>query len=257
MTFQKGNQLWKFRKKIGRIKKNCISCNKEFEIWLYQQKQRFCSRKCGAVYNAENMSEKMKELYATGKRVHHYLGKNRSEETKAKIREKRKNQIITQETREKLRKTTTARWDKKGRIKRDCIVCGKQVTYGFKYCRKHYMNEEIRQKISKGNKGKVGWNKGLTGIWTGNKNPKWKGGITPETNKRVGRKIWIKIRKQVYQRDNNSCQHCGKTNCLLVAHHKIPYRISKDDNLNNLISLCSVCHTKEEWRLNSFELSNL
>ena len=258
MTFQKGNRLWKYRKKVGIIKKQCLNCKKEFKIWLYlKDKRNFCSRKCSALHNASSMSKRMKELYTLGKKQKYWLGKNRSEDTKSKIREKRKLQVITDETKEKLRITTTKRWDKQGRIKRDCIVCGKQVTYGFRYCRKHYITDEFKKKISESNKGKIGWNKGLTGIWTGSKNPKWKGGITPESNKRVGRKLWIEIRKKVYERDNLTCQHCGKTNCLLVAHHKIPYRISKNDDLSNLISLCSVCHTKEEWRLNSFELRNL
>jgi hypothetical protein len=55
---------------------------------------------------------------------------------------------------------------------------------------------------------------------------------------------WKKIARYVYQRDNYTCQTCGKKGGLLNAHHKIPWAISKNDNPNNLITLCVECHAK-------------
>jgi predicted HNH restriction endonuclease len=55
---------------------------------------------------------------------------------------------------------------------------------------------------------------------------------------------WIKIAKEVYKRDNYTCQICGKKGGTLNAHHKIPYSISKDNSLINLITLCVSCHAK-------------
>ena len=56
---------------------------------------------------------------------------------------------------------------------------------------------------------------------------------------------WEEIRKLVYERDGWICQKCKKHKPLDV-HHKIPFRINFDNSLNNLISLCRSCHTKEE-----------
>ena len=85
----------------------------------------------------------------------------------------------------------------------------------------------------------------------GSNNPNWKGGISPEKNKRVSSAEWKELRKQIYKRDNYTCQICGK-HCKkqeIQAHHIIPYHISKDNNLTNLITLCFVCHMKEERKI--------
>jgi hypothetical protein len=57
---------------------------------------------------------------------------------------------------------------------------------------------------------------------------------------------WDKIRYLVYLRDHFTCQNCGIKNIRLDVHHKIPFLISFDNSLNNLISLCKPCHRKEE-----------
>ena len=87
--------------------------------------------------------------------------------------------------------------------------------------------------------------------------PNWKGGVTSETNLRVSNSRWKKIKIQVYKRDNYFCQNCG-VKCvngkhkdkkrLIQCHHIIPWRISKDDSLKNLITFCLSCHSKIEWK---------
>lgn len=82
----------------------------------------------------------------------------------------------------------------------------------------------------------------------GENNPNWKGGITPKTIKRLtNNPIWDKLRKQVYKRDNHTCQICGKIKCIVIAHHIVPYRISQDDGLVNLLTICPSCHPKVEF----------
>ena len=51
-------------------------------------------------------------------------------------------------------------------------------------------------------------------------------------------------RKAVYERDNYTCQSCGKTGEKLAAHHILPYAIFKDlrFDVNNGITLCRKCH---------------
>ena len=58
---------------------------------------------------------------------------------------------------------------------------------------------------------------------------------------------WVNIRNTVRKRDNWTCQICGKKKGItLHCHHIIPYRASKDNSIDNLITLCSSCHSKEE-----------
>ena len=64
---------------------------------------------------------------------------------------------------------------------------------------------------------------------------------------------WSNIRMLIYRRDNFTCQHCllrmSKYKEGFHVHHKIPFLVSFDNSLNNLITLCKSCHTKEEMRL--------
>lgn len=67
---------------------------------------------------------------------------------------------------------------------------------------------------------------------------------------------WTAIKKSIKERDNYSCRFCGVTeeNSLffyddyLHVHHIIPYHITKNDNPENLITLCPKCHRKEHKR---------
>lgn len=56
---------------------------------------------------------------------------------------------------------------------------------------------------------------------------------------------WDKIRKSVYQRDGYRCVMCGKKG-KIHAHHIVPVTISKDNSMNNLVSVCESCHRKLE-----------
>lgn len=83
----------------------------------------------------------------------------------------------------------------------------------------------------------------------GANSPNWKGG--KDSNRGLG---WKRIRSEVVERDNHECQLCNLTEieCVsrykgsLHAHHKIPFRISKDNSLDNLITLCHRCHKHYE-----------
>lgn len=69
---------------------------------------------------------------------------------------------------------------------------------------------------------------------------------------------WREIRKEIYKRDNWTCQECnikcvgkdGKSNKKIQCHH-IDWN-KDNNNHDNLITLCSVCHgktnlKKENW----------
>ena len=101
----------------------------------------------------------------------------------------------------------------------------------------------------KARKGKPAWNKGISAWWVKGKNhPCWKGGIS-KINKRMHIPEWKEIRKEVYARDNWTCQICKK-HCHndIQCHHIVPYRITQDNSESNLITLCVSCHGKEEHK---------
>ncbi len=98
-------------------------------------------------------------------------------------------------------------------------------------------------------KGQIPWNKGKPYLQLrGEKHPFWAGGKS--RHRGIG---WEFIRKKVWERDNYTCQLCGKLKKeikgKLETHHIIPYKLSKDNSLNNLITLCTSCHKKSEFEL--------
>src|SRR5262245_11050582 len=87
--------------------------------------------------------------------------------------------------------------------------------------------------------------------WLGPGNPRWRGGPVPYYGP-----SWLAARGFVRQRDR-VCQSCGKTarrnGKALDVHHRIPFRTfgvdrhAEANDPTNLIALCAVCHTREEW----------
>ena len=75
------------------------------------------------------------------------------------------------------------------------------------------------------------------------KNPNWKGGISPRIMNSKEYKNW---RKNIFKRDNWLCQKCKKRGRELEAHHikewalypKLRFKIS------NGLTLCKKCHNK-------------
>ena len=120
--------------------------------------------------------------------------------------------------------------------------------------------------FKKGHK-QVAWNKGLKGFHhtsetidkfkqrNGEKNPAWKGGITPINIRLRNSDTFLEWRKNVFARDNYTCQFCysvigGKFN----AHHiqKFSDFPMKRFDVENGITLCSSCHgqtqnNEENW----------
>src|SRR5215208_5338467 len=65
---------------------------------------------------------------------------------------------------------------------------------------------------------------------------------------RVFEMSWNKIRQQVLERDDYTCQICLKKIETLAANHIIPQRLKGLDSLNNLFSVCRTCHDIVELR---------
>jgi len=149
--------------------------------------------------------------------------------------------------------------------------------------KKAYANPEIRKKISMARKGKSYPHKGIPrspetrkkiserlkrkGIkppsrkgthlsekhkkilrerWKGEKNPNWQGGKSFEE---YPEQFW-QMRKAIRERDDYTCQLCGKYPAFEVHH--IDYN-KKNNEPENLITLCKSCHIKtnknrEYWK---------
>lgn len=58
-------------------------------------------------------------------------------------------------------------------------------------------------------------------------------------------KRWEEVRHKVYMRDGNRCRACGRTFPQIKSlhcHHIVLLRVSKSNDIRNLISLCPECH---------------
>lgn len=76
----------------------------------------------------------------------------------------------------------------------------------------------------------------------------WRGGPVTRPSSHV------KMRQRIIERDNETCQHCGKLQehpvSILTVHHIIPFRVTRDDTDSNLITLCHKCHDIETEKEN-------
>jgi hypothetical protein len=100
-------------------------------------------------------------------------------------------------------------------------------------CKRAYANGKIRLK--------------------GSLNPNWRGGYKGRYN--LTHDEWYNLREDILKRDNYSCQSCGSIENLHI-HHIIPFRISKDNSMTNLITLCSKCHKRIDWEYRKNEECN-
>ena len=90
---------------------------------------------------------------------------------------------------------------------------------------------------------------GKKGYWDGKKRPEisgknhynWKGGVNRQVGKDLEYRTW---RAAVFERDDYTCQTCGKRGCYLEAHHikrwidfpKLRFE------LDNGLTECNPCH---------------
>src|SRR3990167_3583081 len=97
-------------------------------------------------------------------------------------------------------------------------------------------------------RGKKPWNKGKPcERWLGNKNPNWKGGITPKNialRHTIEFRLW---REAVFARDNWTCQKCEIRGGTLHADHikQFAHHPELRFAIDNGRTLCKSCHYKE------------
>lgn len=193
--------------KKGKYKK-CKHCGIDFYEFPYMKgKKKFCSTGCANKYNASKLSENRK---GKGNPMYGKIAWN-----KGKNYEQPKTQGENH---------YNWKGGKKKRIKKQNSKAGFQ----------------------KGNKTKSQFKKGYKGL-EGKDNPSWKGGISKI---KYGNEWNDKLRSKIRLRDNNKCQLCkiqilkrrkiAESKNWLVVHHIDENK--KNNNENNLITLCQSCH---------------
>jgi len=147
----------------------------------------------------------------------------------------------------------------------NCIVCDKEYVekkekdngYWRKTCSDKCLKELRSPRITKvcvvcereykvipyrADKTKTCSKKCLRLYQTGVGNPNWKGGLDVSV---YSTKEWKEARQKALERDEFKCLLCEATETLNV-HHVIPYRLIKNHDLVNLVTLCSECHSDFE-----------
>lgn len=113
-------------------------------------------------------------------------------------------------------------------------------------CRRH--TEEGKKNVSLAKIGSIPWNKGTIGIMKPNKTSfkgEGKSTINELLRKCQSYKTW---RKNVFERDNYTCQICQQRGGKLNADHIKPFAYFPDlrFELSNGRTLCVDCHRKTE-----------
>lgn len=101
--------------------------------------------------------------------------------------------------------------------------------------------------IKEGNKP---WNVGKPNpYFTGENNPRWKGGIYPEHLKERHSVKMKNFRNEIFKRDDYTCKSCGRSRkvgdrVILNIHHIKSFAIHKELRFDkeNVITLCAECH---------------
>jgi 5-methylcytosine-specific restriction endonuclease McrA len=147
------------------------------------------------------------------------LGKHHSSETILKMSKIRNGTHLSNETKEKLKKINTG--------KHLSEETKKKISDKLK---KYKKKKEHIAKVGLAQRGKKHWN--------------WKGGKQRERHN--GDWKYINWRKNVFVRDNFTCQICRKVGGYLQAHHiKSWAKYPKERYiLDNGITLCLECHKK-------------
>lgn len=194
--------------------------------------------------------------------MNHWTGKHHTEETKRKMSLAGKGKIRSEEHRRNLGLAKKGKPNYKTRGENHYKWIGGDVE---KICQNCGIKFSISRADEKRGKGKYHNSKCYGETRRGEKNPKWKGGVT-KFKKRVRECLEYKRwHAMVLYRDDFTCQKCGKKGGTIHAHHRKSFSILMQEaikamplfdpyisctlyaplfDISNGITLCEKCHRK-------------
>lgn len=88
--------------------------------------------------------------------------------------------------------------------------------------------------------GLSGEKNGMYGV-TGENNPRWRGGCTPDRQQFYTSREWANACSAVWKRDNAKCVRCGSE--AEHVHHIVSFSVKRlRADVDNLVLLCARCH---------------
>lgn len=126
-----------------------------------------------------------------------------------------------------------------------------------------WQNPEYRERMRKAHLGQKAWNKGIElDYLKGDGHWNWKGGVSQENyserKNTMGTLRYKTWRKEVFDRDDFTCQICGIRGAEMHADHIKPYGLFPElrFELSNGRTLCVLCHRETEtWGARIFKKS--
>lgn len=209
----------------------CVFCKTYVEKRLSQgYKCKSCGCECNKLISKAVKGEK-----------NPFYGKKHKEETKQKLREVNKGRIVTEEIRQKIAKANKGK-KRTGEFKINLSkqrVGDRNPMYGISLLGKDngmygkHQTDIAKQKISIATKME--------------NNPNWQDGKSFEE---YGIEFNKQLKQSILERDNYECQNpnCEHKTDTLDCHH-IDYN-KKNNNPDNLTTLCRNCHSKTNGKNN-------
>lgn len=114
-------------------------------------------------------------------------------------------------------------------------------------------SEEVNKK--KGRKGHPSYPNQVEAVrkrMSGKNHYNWKGGVLSPRRQLVNRTEYKMFRKLMFERDDYTCQKCGKRGCEIHLHHKLPQHQREDLIMceSNVETLCVPCHVNQHPNIN-------
>jgi endogenous inhibitor of DNA gyrase (YacG/DUF329 family) len=236
------------------VEATCVQCGKVFltrHAGRQKSGKQFCSGDCWQAYRksvlpmVDNICPICGKVTRVRKAEFEYYGGHRCCSMDCGwIRERRRKLLVCKHCGKEYEEVQSSRqkhycsWecflnDIRNRVTVKCDNCGKDVVKGRAASEraKHLFcsTECARQFLS------------------GENSPSWKGGITKPLRQLRGKPAYRKWREAVFERDNFTCQKCGKRGGYLHPHHIRPFAKYPEGrfDINNGVTLCEVCHGKE------------
>ena len=190
----------------GKVTLICQECEKEYEVWPYlKDESKYCSTECSD-----------KHTLALGR------GWNKGISTPS-------NGVLEKYIEE------NGAWNKGKLLSAEHK---KKLSQGHKLNPTRYWLGKNRPDISEKKIGKPNF------AIRGENNVNWNGGSSRDYRSHYNNLEYRNWRREVFKRDNFTCQECGKRGGYLEAHHKVGWAEDKSKRygVDNGMTLCRQCH---------------